>query len=498
MVPELRDAGHTVRCLARNPDKLASEPWATDVEQATGDVLDPAGLDAALDQVDILYYLVHSLHDNEFADLDRRAAHNVAKAAEANGVKRIIYLGGLGDTTTELSPHLRSRAEVAEILLAAPTPATVLRAGLIIGSGGTSFEMLRHLAHRAPVLPNASWLDTRTQPIAVRDALYYLVRTATARQVVNRQYDIGGPEPLRYREMIQRFSRTTGLPGPFLLPTPGPPGRLNARLAGLMSPIGSNMAAQLVESLEHETVCTEHDIDAVAGEPPGGRLSFEDAVREATIGVLPSELRTGERNPAWPLPTDPPGSGGPVFTEERVLRSATAPSVIWDVLEGIGGEHGWYSLPLLWELRAGVEHLLGNENAVRGRTNPEQLRPGQDVDWWRVHSVRRGERVVFTSTLYTPGTVWLEMSVRPVSEEESEFRQRLFFTPRGTAGEAYWYAMKPMHDLTFEVMARNIVRTAERRGTLSTPLAAAASITAQAMRCTVANGLRLLNHRLPD
>lgn len=505
LVPALLAAGHTVRCLARDPDRLAAEAWAPEVEHTTGDVLDGTGLGAACEDVDVLYFLVHSLRDNDFRDLDRLAAENTAAAAKRAGVGRIVYLGGLGDPRSGLSAHLASRAEVADILLASDVPTTVLRAGIIIGAGSTSFEMLRHLAHRAPLLPNARWLDTRTQPIAVRDVLHYLVHAAGTGAGSNGAgpdltLDIGGPEALRYRDMVRRFSKAAGLSAPLRLPAPAPPNPLSAWLAALLAPVDHNLAAQLIESLEHDMLCANDDVHAIMPEPRGGRLSFEDSVQAATAGVPPPAVRnaTEPADAAWPLPADPPGSGGPVFTEQRVLHSSAAPEVIWPVIEGIGGEHGWYSLPLVWELRAGVERLLGNQEAVRGRTNPERLAAGQAVDWWRVHSVCRGERVVLTSTLHLPGTVWLEMSVRTATGSASEFRQRLFFAPRGATGEAYWYAVKPMHDLTFEVMARNIVRAAERRGTLSTPLVAAASITARSARSAVAATLRTLNNRLRD
>ncbi|WP_143650396.1 NAD(P)H-binding protein, partial [Streptomyces tricolor] len=300
LLPELLAAGHRVRCLARSPGKLRDHPWAGAVEEVRGDVTDAAAVAEAMRDIDVAYYLVHTLGSGkDFEETDRRAARVFGQRAEAAGVRRIVYLGGLtppGVPEERLSPHLRSRAEVGRILLASGVPTAVLRAAVIIGSGSASFEMLRYLTERLPVMVTPSWVRTRIQPIAVRDVLRLLVGGAGLPDGVNRTFDIGGPDVLTYRDMMVRYARVAGLPRRLIVPVPVLTPGLSSHWVGLVTPVPASLARPLTESLRHEVVCREHDIDRYVPAPPGHPLGFDEAVRlalrqvRARVAGLPRRL----------------------------------------------------------------------------------------------------------------------------------------------------------------------------------------------------------------
>ncbi|TGB06953.1 NAD(P)H-binding protein, partial [Streptomyces palmae] len=377
LVPELLEAGHRVRCLARSPGKLRDHPWADDVEVVRGDVTDAASVAAALRGVDVAYYLVHALGTGRgFEDADRAAARIFGERARAAGVRRIVYLGGLtpaGVPPARLSPHLRSRAEVGRILLASGVPTTVLRAAVIIGSGSASFEMLRYLTERLPVMVTPSWVSTRIQPVAVRDVLRALVGSARMPGEVNRAFDIGGRDVLTYREMMQRYAAVAGLPRRLILPVPVLTPRLSSYWVGLVTPVPASIAKPLTESLRHEVVCQDHDITRYVPDPPGSPLGFDEAVSLALRRVRQADVATRWSSaavpgaPSDPLPTDPDWAGGSLYTDERELAVDASPAALWRVIEAIGGEHGWYSFPLAWAARGWLDRLVGGVGLRRGR-----------------------------------------------------------------------------------------------------------------------------------
>jgi uncharacterized protein YbjT (DUF2867 family) len=332
LVPALLARGHRVRCLARSPEKLTGAPWADQVEVVRGDVLDGDAMAAALDGVDTLYYLVHSLTERGFAATDRRAARTTSKAARDAGVGRVVYLGGLHpEDTDELSDHLGSRAEVGEIFLHSGVPSVVLQAAVIIGSGSASFEMLRHLTERLPLMVTPSWVRNRVQPIAVRDVLHYLVAAADLPEGTNRTFDIGGPDVLTYREMMQRYARVAGLPPRRMLPVGVLTPRLSSHWINVVTPVPKSIGAPLIESLVHEAVRGESDIEALVPPPDGGALGYDEAVRLA-LADAHRPAAEDDRAPSDLLPSDPdwagPSDGGPaVLLREaqnslrRMLRS---------------------------------------------------------------------------------------------------------------------------------------------------------------------------------
>ncbi|MEV6211507.1 SDR family oxidoreductase [Kitasatospora sp. NPDC051914] len=481
LVPELLAAGRAVRCLVRDPGRLRDHPWRARVETATGDVTRPETLPAAFEGVDTAYYLVHSLGTGPgFERTDREAARAFGAAAARAGVRRIVYLGGLvpaGVPTAELSPHLRSRAEVGRLLRASGVPTAELRAAVIIGSGSASFEMLRYLTERLPVMVTPSWVGTRIQPIAVRDVLRYLVAAADLPPEVNRAFDIGGPDVLTYRRMMLRYAAVAGLPRRIVVPVPVLTPRLSSLWVGLVTPVPNSIARPLVESLRHEVVRAEHDIARYVPDPPTqsvpglprpvhGLIGFDDAVRLALRRIRDAEVVTRWSSaslpgaPSDPLPTDPDWAGGSLYQDVRERRVGAAPEAVWRIVEGIGGENGWYSFPLAWALRGWADRAVGGVGLRRGRRDPARLRVGDSLDFWRVEEIEPGRLLRLRAEMRLPGPAWLELSVAPDGAGGAVYRQRALFHPHGLAGHAYWWSVAPFHAVVFGGMARNITERA--------------------------------------
>jgi uncharacterized protein YbjT (DUF2867 family) len=467
LVPRLLEQGHTVRCLSRSPGKLRDVPWAADVEITSGDLADPASLTGAFDGVEVAYYLVHSLGDAGFEAADRAAARAFADAAAAAGVGRIVYLGGPeppeGGTA---SAHLRSRAEVGRILLDSGVPTAVLRAAVIIGSGSASFEMLRYLTERLPVMVTPRWVRNRIQPIAVRDVLRYLVGAATLPASVNRAFDIAGPSVLTYAQMMQRYAKVAGLRRRVILPVrPLSPG-LSSHWVGVVTPVPNSIARPLVESLIHEAVAHERDIAAYVPDPPDGLTDFEQAVALALTTIRDSSVETRWSSAAWagasaePLPTDPAWSGGTVYTDVRTQTVSASVADLWRVIEGVGGDNGWYSFPLAWRVRGWMDRAVGGVGLRRGRRDRQRLYVGEAVDFWRVEEIEPGTLLRLRAEMRMPGRAWLELRAWP-DGSGARYEQRAVFLPRGLAGHAYWAALVPFHAVIFGGMARNLARGAE-------------------------------------
>ncbi|MET8749059.1 DUF2867 domain-containing protein [Streptomyces sp. NPDC004667] len=510
LVPELLDTGHRVRCLARSPERLRDHPWAGRAEVVRGDVTDPASLAAALRGIDVAYYLVHALGTGHgFEDRDRAAARTFAEEARAAGVRRIVYLGGLvpADVPREaLSPHLRSRAEVGEILLASGVPTTVLRAAVIIGSGSASFEMLRYLTERLPVMVTPSWVGTRIQPIAVRDVLRYLVGSAAMPPEVSRSFDIGGPDVVTYEEMMRRYAAVARLPRRLIVRVPMLTPRLSSHWIGLVTPVPRALARPLAESLRHEVVCDEHDIAAYVPDPPGSPIGFDRALALALQRVREAKVTTRWSSaslpgaPSDPLPTDPDWAGGSLYTDERELPVDAPPDALWRVVEGIGGENGWYSFPLAWAVRGWLDRLVGGVGIRRGRRDAARLRVGDSLDFWRVEEIEAGRLLRLRAEMRLPGLAWLELYADPRAPgsaadpdprapgsaadpdprgasgtapdpgpPRARYRQRALFHPHGLLGHLYWWSVSPFHAVVFGGMARNIAGAAERAASESGP-----------------------------
>ncbi|WP_170180437.1 SDR family oxidoreductase [Actinomadura pelletieri] len=467
LVPELLGAGHRVRCMARSARRLRDHPWAGRVEIVEADATDPDATRRALDGVDVAYYLIHAIGGaGGFAENDRRAARTFADAARDARVGRLVYLGGM-DPDEELSPHLRSRAEVGRIMLDHGPPTVWLRAAVIIGSGSASFEMLRHLTERLPLMVTPRWVHTRIQPIAIRDVLHYLVGSANLPADVNRGFDIGGPDVLTYVDMMRRYAAVAGLKRRFIVPVPVLSPSLSSLWVGAITPVPGGLARPLVESLRNEVVCTENDIDRYVPPPPDGPIGFDRSVALALRRVQQADVTTRWSSagvpgaPSDPLPTDPDWSGGTLYTDDRTCRADAPPERLWEVVEGIGGKHGWYSFPIAWRARGVLDRLVGGVGLRRGRRDPRRLRIGETVDFWRVEEIETKKLLRLRAEMRLPGLAWLELRI---SEENGHtlLNQRALFYPRGLAGHAYWWTFRPFHNRIFNRMCHNITRAAER------------------------------------
>lgn len=433
LAPRLVDAGHHVRALARNPDKLAEVPWRPHAEVARGDLGDVDSLIAAFDGIDVVYYLVHSMGTSkDFAAEETRAARNVVTAARRAGVRRLVYLGGLHPENTDLSPHLASRKAVGEVLIDSGIQTVVLQAGVVIGSGSASFEMIRHLTDRLPVMTTPKWVHNKIQPIAARDVLYYLAAAATAPVPKSRTWDIGGPDVLEYGDMMRGYAEVAGLGSRYLFVLPFLTPAIASLWVGTVTPIPSGLARPLVESLECDAVARDSDIDTIIEPPPGGltayRRAVELALHRATRGLPDASWSSLRAEPAEPLPSDPDWAGEIVYTNLQTARAAVGPGDLWSAARAATADRRWRRrLPLTgWSV--------------------ERSDPGVAL---RLHSARG-----------PGGRAWLEITVRPDDDGGSSYAQRAIFVPSGVLGRMYRLAVWPLRVAALRALARHVVASA--------------------------------------
>ncbi len=475
VVPELLAAGHTVRCAVRLPAKLDGRAWRDRIEVVRGDVTDRASMDAASAGIDAILFLVHAMDGMpDFAAREAEGARTVRDAAAAAGVERIVYLGGLGDADDRLSAHLRSRQEVGRILAEGPVPVTELRAGVVIGSGSVSFEMLRHLTEVLPVMTTPRWVATRTQPIAVRDVLRMLVGVLEVEEAAGRVLEIGGPDVLTFAEMMQRYAAIAGLRRRIIIRVPVLSPRLSSLWVGLVTPLPTGVARPLVDSLVNEVVVRD---DAARRLVPFERTSFDDAVRLALRRIQDLNVETtwasaggADRVPydaaATPSPADPDWAGGTILRDVRRTRCAAPPERLFDAVTSLGGTRGYHTPRFLWVLRGGIDKMVGGIGLGRGRRHPQKLAVGEPVDFWRVEALERpaGDRdglLRLRAEMKVPGEAWLEFRIRPSEDGACVLEQQARFHPRGLWGRVYWYGLSPIHSFMFPRMARRIARDAE-------------------------------------
>ena len=466
LIPELLAAGHEVRVMVRHPERLRDFPWIDQVEVAVADATDQEAVELALEGMDVAYYLMHSLGSGpDFEATETTIAHAFAAAAQKVSLARIVYLGGLTHDE-DLSAHMRSRLQVEDILLSSTVPTIVLRAAVIIGSGSLSFEMVRYLTERLPAMVTPKWVNTRTQPIAIRDVLRYLVASASIPGQINRAFDIGGPDVLTYQEMMQQFARTAGLRKRLIINVPVLTPRLSSHWVGVVTPLPAATAKPLVDSLRNESVCQERDIVALIPDPPEGLLGFADAVSLALQRVKDLQVQTRWSQasvsgvPSDPLPTDPDWAGGSLYTDERESEVQASPEQLWAVIEGVGGDNGWYSFPFAWEIRGVWDRLMGGVGLRRGRRDPRHLMIGEPVDFWRVEEIIPGRLLRLRAEMKLPGLAWLELEVRTSANGATLYHQRALFHPRGLAGHSYWWSVSIFHVFVFGAMVRNIAEAA--------------------------------------
>jgi uncharacterized protein YbjT (DUF2867 family) len=461
LVPQLLNRGYSVRCLVRDPRKLSGKSWHKDVEVIKGDLLGNENIRPAFDGIDTVYYLVHSMAAGEgrFEELDRKAAQNVSKAAETHRVGRIIYLGGLGRRDIPQSPHLRSRHQVGDTLRMGRVPVIEFRAAVIIGSGSLSFEIIHHLVNRLPMMICPRWVYTRTQPIAIADVLEYLTDACALDIQSSRVFDIGGPDVMSYRDMMIVTARVLGLKR-LLLQVPVLTPRLSSYWVNLVTPIPSQVARSLIESLKYETICENDDALTEFDIKP---MNFDVAVSRALARVrsLTVETRWTDASSV----TEWPAIDKSHLHEDKRTIEVNAPvHRVFSVVSSIGGDRGWYYADWMWKFRGFIDKQLGGVGLRRGRRHPNEITVGEALDFWRVEEFIPNEKLTLHAEMKVWGQAWLEFSVVSIGQRKTLLTQIARYYPRGITGLVYWYSVYPAHALVFRGMIRAIARKAEKLG----------------------------------
>jgi uncharacterized protein YbjT (DUF2867 family) len=451
----LEREGHALRCLVRQPGRLQGRVGpATQV--VAGDLLENTGLEEALAGVEVAYYLVHSMGSAGAFDADdRRAAQQFGAVARAAGVGRIVYLGGLGHADTgRLSPHLRSRQEVGEILRQSGVPVLEFRASIVLGSGSLSFELIRALVERLPLMVTPRWVSVLAQPIAIEDLVAYLLAAARVPMEGSPVFEIGGADRVTYGGIMRAYARQRGIrllmiPVPFLTPY------LSSLWLGLVTPVYARIGQKLINSIRHPSLVLDAGaLDLFTVRPMG----VEEAIRRALVHE-DAAYATTRWSDALSSSGQPRTWGGVRFgtrlVDTRTLRVATSPAQAFGAIQRIGGATGWYACNALWRLRGALDLLVGGVGMRRGRAHPEALRVGDAVDFWRVEALEAGRLLRLSAEMKLPGRAWLEFEVTP-DGTGCRLRQTAIFDPVGFWGQAYWYALFPVHQVVFARMLRGI------------------------------------------
>lgn len=463
LVPQLLEAGYTLRAVSRSLQKLQGKPWAAhpNIQLVSADVTNQDALVKAIEGCGTAFYLVHSMNPThtDFAKADRTAAQLMVNAAELAQLERIIYLGGLGEDSPDLSKHLRSRAEVAQILSSGSVPATILRAAMIIGSGSASFEILRYLVDRLPVMITPRWVSTPSQPIAIRNVLAYLIGCLENPETTGQMFDIGGPEVIRYRELMEIYAEEAHLPKRWIIPVPVFTPRLSSYWIHLVTPVPAYIARPLAEGLKNPTVCKENKIRTLIPQP---LLSCREAIHLALDKLQHHDVEThwtdaGSLPPVESVyPGDPNWSGGTVYKDQREITIQTSPDMLWEHLVRIGGSTGWYYGNGLWRLRGLLDRLFGGVGDRRGRRHPYLLMPGDALDFWRVLEVQPHRHLKLLAEMKLPGKAILSFELQPQTDGSTRLIQTAWFVSRGLSGLLYWYSVMPLHHFVFNGMLRGI------------------------------------------
>lgn len=441
LVPRLLDEGWRVRVLTRDARRLADAPWVDEVEVTVGDAQDRSVLDEAAAGVDVAWFLIHSMSDSrEYAARDRAIASSFGEACAAAGVSRIVYLGGLHPEHSTLSAHLVSRRQVGDVLLASGVPTVVLQAGIVVGVGSVSYDLLRTLAEALPALVAPDWIDHLVQPIAIDDALHYLVASADLPADVNRTFDIGGLDAMSYRDLLHAYAEEAGLRRRPIVTVPVLLPRTTALWAGIVAPVPTSLVSALVASLAFDMLCSENDIADLVPEPPGGRLTFREAVARA-LGS-----------------PDEPGDGPADLEDVRTVETAASPEALWQAVESFGGSTGDYPFAALWRVRGAVDRVLGGPGFAVEREG-DDLDAGDVVDFWTVDRVVPGRTVRLRPRMKIPGRTVVDLTVEPTGAG-SRLVIRTSFRPRGAVGMAYWYGFLPGHVVMFQRWAQMLAAEA--------------------------------------
>ena len=472
LVPRLLETGARVRCLARDASRLQGRPWRREVELVVGDVLRPDSLSDALHGVTVAYYLVHSLGaGSDFPERDVTAARRFGTAAKNAGVERIIYLGGLGDPGKALSAHLRSRHETGEALRESGVPVTEFRAGVIVGSGSLSFEMIRYLTERVPVMICPRWVYTQIQPISVRTVLDYLVEALRVASSADRTIEIGGADIITYGEMLTFYAEVRGLRR-WLVPVPVLTPKLSSYWVHFVTPIPATIARPLIAGLRNEIIVRD---DTARQLFPGIQpLDYRTAVKLAL-----EKLRADKVETAWSdaLSTSQPDTT-PVtlnthegmIIEHRQLAVDAPAEAIFRAFTGLGGTRGWLYMNWAWRIRGAFDRLCGGVGLRRGRRDADSVRVGEALDFWRVEAVEPNHLMRLRAEMKVPGKAWLQFEVKAQEHDTRPLLSQIaFFAPKGLLGLVYWYALYPIHSMIFGGMIQRVAKRAADIATQSRP-----------------------------
>lgn len=474
LVPLLLQRGYQVRCMAREPRRLMGR-WESDTQRADqleivfGDVMQPESLVEALRDVDVAYYLIHAMGDGEvgFVEREKQGALAFAHAAERANISRIIYLGGLGRRDERTSAHLHSRHNTGTLLRTGRVPVTEFRAAMIVGSGSASFEMLRHLTEKLPAMICPRWINTRTQPIFIVDVLNYLVASLQCPDTAGRVLDIGGPDILTYREMMQIYADVQHLRR-LIITVPVLTPRLSSYWVNLVTPIPASIAAPLIEGLRSETICENDEAHKLLPIP---LTPFREAVVRALNAT--NDLRvptrwTGAVQGAIPRRLDTmreenqlPADGKGLIRDIQQVRTTADLNALRRAVARVGGKVGWYYANWLWDIRGSMDRLIGGVGVRRGRRHPEQIVIGDPIDFWRVEDYTP-DRLLLRAEMKVPGRAWLEFRLHKADEQTQVLTQTAYYLPGSIWGYLYWFALLPIHYFVFSNMARNMVRWAEQ------------------------------------
>ena len=457
LLPKLEESGHHVRCLVRQPERLHGRV-GPQTEVVGGDLLVESTLAQALEGIDTAYYLVHSMGDaGEFEEKERLAASNFAAAALRAGVRKIIYLGGLGNDS-DLSAHLSSRQDVGRTLRNSGVPTIEFRASIIIGSGSLSFEMVRALVNKLPVMITPRWVNTPAQPIAVEDVIRYLLAALEAPADESEILDIGGADTVTYREIMREYACQRGLKRLFV-PVPVLTPRLSSLWLGLITPVYARIGRKLIDSIRHPTIADDRRARELFGVRP---LDLSEAITRA-LDNESREFATTKWSDALSSAGSTKGWGGVRFgsrlVDSRTIEVSAPPEQAFAPIERIGGKTGWYYGTWLWNVRGFIDLLFGGVGMRRGRRHPGELCPGDALDSWRVREIRAGRMLRLSAEMKLPGRAWLQFEVEQTAFG-SRIRQTAVFEPVGLGGLAYWYGIYPVHALVFSGMLRGVARAA--------------------------------------
>ncbi|MDC0336021.1 SDR family oxidoreductase [Pseudodesulfovibrio sp.] len=466
LVKVLLNMGWKVRAAGRSRAKLKQRPYAAQqqCELVEADLFETESLRQALDGCHAAFYLVHSMDGkDDFAAKDRLAAKNMILAAADAGLDRIIYLGGLIPDDPDISHHLKSRAEVGEILSSGSVPCTIFRAGVILGTGSASFEILRYLVDRLPAMVTPKWVRTESQPISIRDVLFYLSNCLDCPETIGEGFDIGGPHIETYERLFRIYQEEAGLPKRLIIPVPLLTPQLSSHWLGLVSPVPVSLARPLILGLKNRVVCRDVRIRSILPrELTDARTAIKFALEKVEQHMAPpceSDLEIARR-PEWLECGDTRYSGGTVFTSSYELKTDCNKESLWKKLTNIGGEVGWYCCDSLWSLRGFLDRLIGGVGMRKGRTHAKTLKVGGAIDFWRILDVREPKRLLLKAEMHLPGDALLEFDLGQDEAGKTILRMDSIFFPKGLAGLLYWYTLLPLHNMVFSRMAKAIVQSA--------------------------------------